>query len=249
MTESKNQLFVDIYRHDAHKLTGQAHENAPDTLAGVPVNKPVPYGADADAATMSRPSGQPTQTVPAHGSNYRLSLVSGDSQYDRESSAWRNADRAVQELLTKDDPKILHQTWLRSAVAGAFNESVYYPYTSLKYHTLLVAALADAYRTGAAFADLWLVVDAPDRIIPHRTVYAGDRCTLRLDMDPGDKPCARLGTHPWRSWSATWTRLTAHPLNPDDDRHDRLLDANLRRLGAWSTALQYLEDYQRELAP
>ena len=42
----------------------------------------------------------------------------------------------------------MHRAWLDSDVVAAFNESVYYPYTSLKYHTLLVAALVDNYRDG-----------------------------------------------------------------------------------------------------
>ncbi len=35
----------------------------------------------------------------------------------------------------------MHRAWLTSDVASGFNESIYYPYTSLKYHTLIVAAL------------------------------------------------------------------------------------------------------------
>lgn len=50
---------------------------------------------------------------------------------------------AVEELLTHDDPATLHRSWLTSGVASRYKESVYYPYTSLKYHTLVVAALLD----------------------------------------------------------------------------------------------------------
>jgi hypothetical protein len=35
----------------------------------------------------------------------------------------------------------MHQAWLEGDVVSAFNESTYHPYTSLKYHTLLVAVL------------------------------------------------------------------------------------------------------------
>jgi len=129
-----------------------------------------------------------------------------------------------------------------SDVAAAFNESVYHPYTSLKYHTLLVAAL-DAYRAGHVFADLRLIVDPTGEIIPFRTVFDGDRFALRIDVDASEQPSARLGRRPWRLWASTWNRLTAHPLDVAGDRCDMVLDANLRRIGAWSTALQYLEDF------
>ena len=36
----------------------------------------------------------------------------------------------------------------------------------------------------------------------------------------------------------------AHPLDTDHDKYDMVLDANLRRIGAWSAALQYLEDFE-----
>jgi hypothetical protein len=38
--------------------------------------------------------------------------------------------------------------------------------------------------------------------------------------------------------------LESHPLNTDHDKYDMVLDANLRRIGAWSTALQYIEDFR-----
>lgn len=246
-TDVRDDEMLVAYRHDAHKFYGTPHESARETLAGVPVNRSVPYSADWDAASLSRPSGTPDQTVANHRSHYRVSLLDGTSQEESEWLTERRVERAVQELLFSDDPIELHQTWLGHDVASMFNESVYYPYTSLKYHTLLVAALLDAYRAGHQFSDLLLIVDAADEIVPHRTIYAGDRFTLRLGTDPDGQPAARLGSRPWRSWAATWTRLTSHPLDADEDPFDRVLDANLRRIGAWSTALQYLEDMQSEL--
>jgi hypothetical protein len=246
--ETTGDVMVAAYRHDAHKLTGHPHEYAPETFAGVPVNQPVPEGADADASALSRPGGEPTQTVDTHESNYRLSLATGDSQYD-ESFSRADVERAIRDLLTEDDPEALHRAWLESSVAAAFNESVYYPYTSLKYHTLLVVALLDNYRAGANFEELVLLVDRPDRIVPYRTIYADDRFALRLDDEPDEQPWARLGASPWRSWASTWKRLTAHPLDTGHDEYDMVLDANLRRIGAWSTALQYIEDFRQEIVP
>jgi hypothetical protein len=48
-------VMLAALRHDAHKFTGHNHSNAPERFAGVPVNQPVPKGADGDAAALSRP--------------------------------------------------------------------------------------------------------------------------------------------------------------------------------------------------
>lgn len=139
--------------------------------------------------------------------------------------------------------KTMHRAWLNSDVVSAFNESVYYPYTRLKYHTLLVAALLDNYRDSHEFANLLLVVDAAAEIMPHRTVYANERFVLRIDEDADGWPSSHLRSRPWRSWASTWNWLMAHPLDAAHDKYDMVLDANLRRIGAWSTALQYIENF------
>ena len=238
------EMMLAAYRHDAHKITGQPHAAAPDTFAGVRVNQTVPYGADRDASVLSRPSKQPEPTVEAHTTNYRLSLIDGESQDDAKRATHRDIEAAIHNLLTEDDPEVMHQKWLDSDIISAFNESVYYPYTSLKYHTLLVAALLDNYRNGHEFEELLLVVDSADEVVPHRTIYADEYFTLRIDEDAAGRPSARLGSQPWRSWASTWSRVTAHRLDTDHDKYEMVLDANLRRIGAWSTALQYLEDFR-----
>ena len=237
------QIIV-AYRHDAHKMNGRPHDCAPESFAGVTVNQAVPHGADGDASAMSRPSGQPEQTVDTHDTHYRLSLIEGESRCDRQDFTRSCVDQGVRELLTEDDPIIMHQAWLNSSVVSAFTESVYYPYTSLKYHTLLVAALLDNYRAGRQFSDLQLIIDDTSEIVPHRTVYAGKMFALRIDDDAQGRPSARLGSQPWRSWASAWNRLTTHPLDTDTNKYHMVLDANLRRIGAWSTALQYIDDFQ-----
>jgi len=245
MSDSRNRILIDIYRHDAHKMTGQPHDDAPETFAGVTVNQTVPHGADGDAAALSRPTGKPEQTVETHKTPYRLSLIEGEGRYDPAEFTRSGVECAVRDLLTEADPEAMHRAWLESDIVSAFNESVYYPYTSLKYHTLLVASLLDNYCAGHEFSMLQLVVDDAETIVPHRTVYVGEDFALRIDESAGGQPCSRLGSRPWRSWASTWNRLTAHPLDTDSDKYDMVLDANLRRIGAWSTALQYIEDFER----
>jgi hypothetical protein len=239
-----SETMLAAFRHDAHKFTGESHDDARETFQGVRVNQSVPHDADRDAAALSRPAGPPEQTVDAHGTHYRLSLLTGESRYNPETFSRPQLSEAFDRLLTNSNPEMTHRAWLTSEVASGFNESLYYPYTSLKYHTLLVAALLDNYREGHEFAELHLVVDDAAKIVPHRTIYAGARFALRIDVDTDDNPWARLGRRPWRSWASVWNRLTAHPLNADHDKHDMVLDANLRRIQSWSTALQYIEEFE-----
>jgi len=231
------------FRHDAHKFTGESHNNAREEFAGVRVNQSVPEGADGDAAALSRPQQKQEQTVPAHNNQYRLSLLTGETVYDPTHFSRSAIKGEISELIATDDSQIAHKRWLNSDVAAGFNESVYHPYTSLKYHTVLVAALLDNYRDDNDFENLRLVVDPADEIVAFRTIFSGDRFALRIDVDDSGRPSARLGSHPWRSWASTWNRLTAHPLDTDTDKYDMTLDANLRRTLSWSTALQYIEDY------
>ena len=97
--------MVAVYRHDAHKMNGQPHDYAPETFAGVPVNQTVPHGANGDASALSRPNGQPEQTVENHETLYRLSLTEGESRYDPQEFTRNGVESAVRELLTEDDPR------------------------------------------------------------------------------------------------------------------------------------------------
>lgn len=252
--------MVAAYWHDVHKLRGRAHNAAATEIAGVPVNEQVPLGADRDAALLSRPDGDPEQTVDNHLSPARLSLLTGAPAATDGIPA---TTAGIRELITLTEPEQLHATWLTSPVPARFNESIYAPYTSLKYHTLLTAALLDNYRAGHAFADLWLVATDPgssvesvedtdqaieralanDMVTLHRTVLWTPAIALHITADPGDQPAARLGARPARSFADTWTRLSAHPLDTDGERRWRLLDAQLRRIRSWSTALQYIDEF------
>ncbi len=238
-----SDVMLAAFRHDAHKFTGESHNNASEELAGVMVNQPVPAGADGDAAALSRPQQKQTQTVPTHDDHYRLSLITGKTVYDSDTFSRSTIERMFIRLLATENAQMAHVRWLNSNVAAAFNESVYYPYTSLKYHTTLVGALLDNYRAGTEFDSLRLVVDPADKIVPFRTIFSGGRFSLRLDSDTNRRPSARLGSRPWQSWGATWNRLKTHPLDTGGNKYDMTLDANLRRTQSWSTALQYLEDY------
>jgi hypothetical protein len=313
---------VAAYRHDVHKLRGRRHAAAATHWAGVPVNEAVPLGADRDAALLSRPRGDPEQTVANHQSPARLSLLTGaptTDQADGDQQALAT-DEELRTLVrpTADetpDPARLHAEWLTSPVPARVNEAVHYPYTSLKYHTLLTAVLLAAYRQGNAFDDLALVATQPGATVgerdgdeggdgvgggergadsphhdahaspgeghdhyqvgappappeaalaapavrPHETILYTPVLALHLTATPTHSPIVdptpsterqgtRLGTEPSRSCAAPWRRLPSQPL-PTDERWAMCLDAQLRRIRSWSTALQYIEAFVATYGP
>lgn len=241
--ETEVAPLVAVYRHDVHKLRGRSHGAAEDEVAGVRVNETVPGNADRDAALLSRPAEEPEQTVANHLSPTRLSLLTGKPVTSGLPSVGDSETRA---LITPSDPERLHATWLMSSVPAGYNESVYYPYTSLKYHTLLTAALLDTYRAGFGFEELFLAVEDPDEpVTPHRTVLSTPAGRLCVTGEPGDQPAARLGDGPARCFADVWARLPVHPFDVDGERRWRVLDAQLRRIRSWSMALQFVEEYCR----
>ena len=251
-----DDALVAAYRHDVHKLRGRRHASSQDAAYGVPVNEQVPLGADADAAVLSRPRGEPDETIDNHVSPYRLSLLTGEAAIDTD-----RIEAAVgggfEELVSSTDPEVLHARWLTSPVPAGFNESVFYPYTSLKYHVLLVAALLDNYRAGYAFDELFLAVSpvddgfggsveaviASDSVDPFRTVLVTPEFALHVTGEPGGRPAVSVGSRPARSFADVWSRLPVHPVDTDGERCWRVLDAQLRRIRSWSTALQFIEEY------
>lgn len=251
--------LVAAFRHDVHKLRGKQHEAGESEVCGVVVNESVPLGADGDAALLSRPEGEPEQTVKNHASPARLSLVTGATVASPDQVPASLEDVCGLVVPGCSDPGRLHATWLTSDVAARFNESVYFPYTSLKYHTLLVAALLDNYRAGHAFDDLFMVAERPERrpptdeddavaaalaadVVPCRTVLWTSELAVRVTGDPPvSGAVASMGAGPVRSFAGMWSRLTEQPLNLDREWL-RVLDSQLRRIRSFSTALQYVED-------
>jgi len=248
-TTTDAEPMVAVYRHDVHKLRMRPHASAAETVAGTRVNETVPCGADGDAALLSRPAGEPEQTLDNHESPYRRSLLTGDIVAETADLTEDAFDAAVRELLAIEDPEAAHTAWLDRTVPGLVNESLYYPYTSLKYHTLLAAALLDNYRAGFDFAELSLAVEPPGAVTPHRTVLVTRHGSLCVTGEPGDRPAARLGAAPTRSFADVWARLPAQLFDVDAERRWRVLDAQLRRIRSWSVALQFVEEYIDAFAP
>jgi hypothetical protein len=84
---------------------------------------------------------------------------------------------------------------------------------------------------------------AADGVESHRTVLWTPALALHVTATPGDRPAARLGDAPARSFADVWSRLPAHPVDVDGGRRWRLLDAQLRRIRSWSVALAYIDEF------
>jgi hypothetical protein len=240
--------MVAVYRHDIHKARMRGHEHAEETFLGVRVNEAVPLGADRDAASLSRPCGEPEQTLDAQESWFRVSLLTGQVASTIEPVG--DIGGSLSELISIEDAEELHTAWLDSIVTSLFTESPYYPYTSLKYHTLLAAALLDNYQSGFEFDDLFLAVTPPGtdpEVVPHRTVLATPVFALHVTGEPGNRPAARLGDVPSRSFTDVWARLPATPVDADWECRWGASDAQLPQIQSWSAALQFIEEFTATL--
>lgn len=242
--------MVAVYRHDLHKARMRSHKHAEETFRGLRVNEEVPLNADRDAALLSRPCGEPERTLEAHESWFRVSLLTGQIASSVEPVG--DIGGSLTELISIEDAEKLHAAWLNSVVTSLFSESPYYPHTSLKYHTLLAAALLDNYRSGFEFEDLFLAV-TPSRgdpeVVPHRTVLATPSFAMHVTGEPGGLPAARLGDVPARSFADVWARLPMVPVDVDGEQRWQVLDAQLRDVRSWSSALQLIEEYTAALGP
>jgi len=74
-------------------------------------------------------------------------------------------------------------------------------------------------------------------------VLATSSFAVSVTGEPGGRPAARLGDVPARSFADVWTRLPELPFAVEAAREWRVLDAQLRRIRSWSTALQYIEEF------
>jgi len=242
---TEDEQMTAVYRHDVHKMHGGSHGNSPDEWHGISVNQDVPYNADIDAAKMSRPKGKPEQTLHGHDTHYRRNLMSGESTYDKDGFAIDHVYEDLVALLEERPVVNTHSAWLQNDIVSGFNEAVYYPYTSLKYHTILVAALVWYYREGYEYDDLGLWVPEERQSGPH--VVFNSR-QWQLCIAPHERPhSAKLGSRPMQNFAEVWMRLPTHPW-PDDPREEiKWIDAQLRRIQSWSTALQYLENALTEV--
>lgn len=211
--EIRKAILHDI-KHKPFKLKHDSKERDLDT------------SADRDASNMSR---------------YRKAIDSMDGEFlnrsfifekdFKEQDRKRYAYYCLREYLeSKDTTEELHMKLLNDKMVSNFNEITSMPYSSLKYHTLLVCALHYNYKKGLDFQDLYLnYTEKPEE--QYTTIFQFGGSYFVID---NNKSGAHIGA-PAPYFGQTIGRLNKLPFP------DFLVD-NLRRFRSWSVGLQYLED-------
>jgi len=212
--EMRKAILHDI-KHKAFKTKHNGNERDLDT------------SADQDAARMSR---HPRARDELTGEYLSRSFISDRDMTDHTRKIY--SDYCQREYMDcKESTQALHTKLLNDTIVSKFNEITSMPFTSLKYHTLLVCALHWNYKQGRDFKDLYLHYTTEMSKEPYGTIFKYGDMRFIINNDPTG---ANIG------WPAPYFGQTIgrlyHILLPD-----YLVD-NLRRFRSWSAGLQYLED-------
>lgn len=135
-----------------------------------------------------------------------------------------------------DNTSLLHTKLLQDNILSNFNETPPMPFTSLKYHTLLVCAIYyNHLKYNRRFDELYLnYTNTPED--PYTVIFKYNNHNLVIN---NKKNGGRIGFIPTHNFGDTIGRLVCS--------HSELLFTqyiveNLRRFRSWSVGLQYLED-------
>lgn len=203
--------------HDMHKIFKKKHDSKKQHLGTT---------ADGNAANMSRHK-KATDDLTGEYLNQSFIFKKEFTERDRK----RFEAYCTREYIESKDPTTeLHAKLLNDRIVSNFNEITSMPYSSLKYHTLLVCALHYNYKKGLDFQDLYLrYTDRPKK--QYTSIFqSGD---FYLVIDDG-KDGAHIGA-PALYFGQTIGRLNALPL-------PQYITDNLKRFRSWSVGLQYLDD-------
>ncbi|MDP2846072.1 MAG: hypothetical protein Q8N79_08400 [Candidatus Methanoperedens sp.] len=212
--EMKNAILHDI-KHKAFRTKHIGNGRDLDT------------SADRDAARMSR---HPRAREEMTGEYLSRSFFEQRDMTDQTRKIY--SEYCQREYIdSQDSAELLHMKLLGDKIIGNFNEITSMPFTSLKYHTLLVCTLHWNYKQGRDFQDLYLhcATKMPDEA--YSIVFQYDDLCMFINDDPSG---AKIGA-PAPFFGQTVGRLYNVPL-------PEFMVDNLRRFRSWSTGLQYLED-------
>lgn len=230
LNQDEKNIMLLAYRHDEHKFRGAPHSVDRE-------DKKVPYKADLDSGKLSRPS-KKSKLGEEVISHYRISLLTRQSYYNPNFFTRRTTKEHLDNLLKLDEPIICHENWLKDKVVSGFNEDGWYPYTSLKYHTLITATLLFNYMKGNRFENLFLIVKKPNKI-DFTTIFLGEKFSLHIMPFTEGFPSARI-VKKEMNFNKVWQKLYELPIKYG------YLDSCLRNIGSWSMALQLIEDWNKE---
>lgn len=220
-------------RHDLHKIHGRKHTD----------DKKLSTAADKDASKMSRKR-LGTVVFGDDVNNYRCSLIDGKLLFQHGQG---NRDRLLVSIEQKymndnDTSEIIYRNLLKCELLSIFNESPDLPITSLKYHTILTAALHYNYMKKHSFKELYFgIMNLSDIEEIFEVIYCDEnngKCfVIRASADKMEA-FTQLGV-PKMNFGDAMSRLG------NEVYIEKSLYANLRRIKAWSTGLQFYEDINR----
>ncbi|MHA1250159.1 MAG: hypothetical protein ACTSRP_09245 [Candidatus Helarchaeota archaeon] len=221
---SKDLLL--LLKHDLHKLNlGLSHSSVYNKLSQEARR------ADGLAAWFSR-NFLKQKFV---NSNFRISLISG---YVNKNIDKIKLIERIKILFSETDPVKLHKKILNSEELNYFCEAREYPFTSLKYHILLVSAFYFFLNKGD-FRHLYLSENYNDNDVSEFQVI------LRLNgiewaiTTKNNKNLSRI----FSNFCDTWNRRVKKSILEDG----QILNSLLGQIMSWSTALGNIEDYIKNL--
>ncbi len=190
-------------------------------------SKDLNTSADRDASLMSRYKGAYEDMT--------AEFLSRSLIFEREISERTRKEYekyCIKEYINNNDTtEILHKKLLDDRIIGLFNEVTTMPYTSLKYHTLLVCALHYNYKKGYDFQNLFLQCTTEKPKDKYTIIFQYNNFWFSIKNDPSG---AKIGA-PSQHFGNTIGRL-------NDIQLPEFIIDNLRRIRSWSIGLQYLED-------
>jgi len=212
--EIRKAILHDI-KHKAFKTKHNGNERDLNT------------SADQDAARMSR---HPRARDELTGEYLSRSFLFERDMTDHTRKIYSDYCQ-LEYIDCKESTQALHTKLLNDKIVSNFNEITSMPFTSLKYHTLLVCVLHWNYKQGRDFKDLYLHYTTEMPKEPYGTIFKYGDMHFIINNDPAG---AKIGA-PAPYFGQTIGRLYHIPLP------DYLVD-NMRRFRSWSTGLQYFED-------
>jgi len=138
------------------------------------------------------------------------------------------------QLFKEPDPVKLHTAVLNSKLLNLYSEAREFPYTSLKYHILLVAALYYNFKSGYDLKDLYLCENIPVEK-PFQVIYHNKGREWAILPHCAQKSLSKI--HP--KFHTTWERRKTQSIGGESQIFAELLTT----IGSWSVALATIEDY------
>lgn len=189
--------------------------------------KDLDTSADRDASRMSR--------YKRAYEDMTAEFLSMSFIFEREISEHARKEYekyCIKEYINSNDvTEILYEKLLNDKIVGLFNEVTTMPYTSLKYHTLLVCVLHYNYKLGRDFQNLFLHCNTEKPKDKYTIIFQYRNFWFSINNDPSG---AKIGA-PIPHFGNTIGRL-------NDIQLPEFIIDNLRRIRSWSIGLQYLED-------